>query len=112
MSAACIGCRSSTVRTVIDLGPQPPSNRFLASPGERSETHTLRFGYCAACGLAQLLDPMPVEVVRSRHAWITYNEPEAHLDSLVASLREMSGLAQRSEERRVGKECRSGGAPG
>jgi SAM-dependent methyltransferase len=93
MSAACISCRTSTVNTVIDLGPQPPSNRFLASPGERCETHALRFGYCTACGLAQLVDPMAVDIVRSRHGWITYKEPEGHLDRLVASLCDVTGVA-------------------
>lgn len=29
---------------------------------------------------------MPEDVVRSRHEWITYNEPEGHLDSLVELL--------------------------
>ncbi len=92
MDGLCIGCGTEGVKLVTDLGPQPPSNRFLARSGEPCETHRLRFGYCRACGLAQLIDPMSVDLVRSRFAWITYNEPEGHLDSLVESLREVADV--------------------
>ena len=92
VETTCIGCGLATTKPVIDLGPQPPSNRFLKRRDERCETHVLRFGYCPACGLAQLSDPMSVETVRSRYAWITYNEPESHLDNLVDSLVRVAGL--------------------
>jgi SAM-dependent methyltransferase len=39
-----------------------------------------------------LLDPMAIDLVRSRHEWITYNEPEGHLDNLVECLRDLSGI--------------------
>lgn len=86
MSTTCIGCAASSVQELLDLGAQPPSNRFLSSPDEDCERHPLRFGFCPRCGLAQLLDPMPPQIVRSRFQWITYNEPEGHLDDLVSRL--------------------------
>lgn len=48
--------------------------------------HNLALGVCLACGLMQLLDPPPVEEVAPRFSWITYNEPEAHLDQLADML--------------------------
>lgn len=90
MNQSCLGCNSGAVKKIVDLGQQPPSNRFFAHPKENCETHLLQFGYCEDCGLAQLIEPMSPEVVRSRHAWITYNEPESHLDNLVESLIQLS----------------------
>lgn len=96
MTATCLGCGSHAVKAIIDLGLQPPSNRFLASADEYCETHPLQFGYCPSCSLAQLLNPMATDIVRSRHAWITYNEPEGHLDDLVDCLRKMGGVTERA----------------
>jgi SAM-dependent methyltransferase len=39
---------------------------------------------------------MPLEMVRSRFAWLTYNEPEGHLDAMVASLAELPGVSRNS----------------
>lgn len=94
MNTTCLGCGSGTIKPLIDLGPQPPSNRFLTRPDENCETHPLQFGYCPICSLAQLLDPMAEDTVRSRHAWITYNEPEGHLDNLVDSLTKMTEITE------------------
>jgi SAM-dependent methyltransferase len=79
----CVGCGADQVECLLDLGGQPPSNRYLNSPDAISEQHPLRFGVCARCGLAQLIDPMPASVAHSRFSWIAYNEPEGHLDNLV-----------------------------
>ena len=84
--ARCISCGTPSVEVLMDLGPQPPSNRFLR-PSETSEArHPLVLGQCQACALLQLIRPMPLEMVKSRFEWLTYNEPERHLDRLVARL--------------------------
>jgi SAM-dependent methyltransferase len=71
---------------MLDLGPQPPSNRFLREGEAAGDFHPLLFGACEACGLPQLADPMPPGMCRPRFDWISYNEPEGHLDALAASL--------------------------
>jgi SAM-dependent methyltransferase len=88
MPGRCLGCGSDRAHVVLDLGPQPPSNRFLRSAGEAAPVHPLRVAQCECCGLVQLADPMPVDMVRSRFEWLTYNEPEGHLDRLVDRLAE------------------------
>lgn len=86
MTAKCIGCGADTIKEIINLGPNPPSNRFLAAMEEDCEVHPIEFGYCSRCGLAQLINAMSPETVRSHFDWITYNEPEGHLDDLVDTL--------------------------
>jgi len=94
----CRGCAQAAVELLLDLGAQPPSNRFLNSIEDRVERHPLRAGLCRSCGLLQLIDPMPVRLTRPRMGWLRYNEPEAHLDAVCEQLR---GLPDLSAELRV-----------
>jgi hypothetical protein len=80
------------VQQLVNFGHQPPSNRFEATETPESDTHPLRIGECRACGLVQLIDPMPVCMSAPRFPWLTYNEPEDHLDGLVDRLCGLPGL--------------------
>src|SRR5690242_17643270 len=90
--SSCRGCAAKAVRVLVDFGPQPPSNRFERPDAPNAETHPLVAGQCAACGLIQLIDPMPPAMARSRFDWLTYNEPEGHLDDLAARLLRLPGV--------------------
>lgn len=91
-STPCLGCGTPETAVLLDFGPQPPSNRFLPVGSTVTDAHPLRFGQCRACGLLQLVDPMPASMVKSRHPWLSYNEPEGHLDALVKHLADLPGL--------------------
>jgi hypothetical protein len=43
-------------------------------------------------GLIRLRDPIPAEELRPRMDWISYQEPETHLDSMLSQLVSASGL--------------------
>ena len=82
----CRLCRSKDVDSIINFGPQPPSNRYHSEFIFDGELHALDLGVCKKCNLIQLIDPMPINMVCSRFSWINYNEPEQHLDDLVQKL--------------------------
>lgn len=88
----CTVCESSMLRKVLDLGPQPPSNRFLAPHANGGKRYHLSLGNCADCGTVQLVDRMPVHAIRPRYDWLTNNEPEGHLDDLVDKLLALPGV--------------------
>ena len=81
--SSCLYCEQ-TVGRVLDLGPQPVSNRFLRpeEDPEKQYRHPLILGRCEGCSLLQLIDPMPAREVVPRFDWIQYNEPEGHLDTV------------------------------
>lgn len=87
----CVCC-SGKVNVLVDFGPQTPSNRFELPEAPVQDRHPLVVGQCADCGLIQLIDPMAPAMAKSRFAWLTYNEPEGHLDDLVSRLRQLPGL--------------------
>lgn len=82
----CLVCREARVEVLLDLGPQPITNRFPLDEKEAEHLHPMRFGACRACGAAQLLAPPPAADLKPRVDWITYNEPEPHLDGLADRL--------------------------
>jgi len=94
--STCIVCRQPAVRQLADFGPQPVGHHFLENPDASAGTHPIVLGQCDACGLAQLIQPIPPEKLVPRVDWIRYNEPEAHLDRLVDSLTRLPELTPAS----------------
>lgn len=94
MAVDCLGCGGGPVDVVLDLGAQPPSNRFLREGDTGGDAHPLSLGQCQACALIQLVNPMPPAMVKSRFDWLTYNEPEGHLDGLTARLCTLDGVTK------------------
>ena len=93
----CLNCGAKSVETLINFGLQPPSNRFLAKDAVDSEMHSLVVGQCLECGLIQLIQPMPVSMVKPRFEWVTYSEPENHLDDLIGRLLKLPGISTESK---------------
>lgn len=94
MAADCLGCGGGPVDVLLDFGAQPPSNRFLREGDAGGDAHPLNLGQCQACALIQLVNPMPPAMVKSRFDWLTYNEPEGHLDGLTAQLCTLDGVTR------------------
>ena len=92
----CYICRSKNVVDVLDLGPQPISNRFLKKTGLAEYRAPLGISQCQACGLVQITQPVPAAELRPSYDWITYNEPEPHLDRLAKVVSDLPGLTPSS----------------
>ncbi len=92
----CGICAKNSVVTLLNAGKQPIANRFLRSPGESESTYPIMLGQCETCGTAQLVNPVPAEELLPHFDWITYNEPEGHLDRLSDTLKGLPGLTDDS----------------
>jgi len=92
----CRVCNRDGVRDWLDLGPQAVRNQFLTKGNEHQFTHPLKVGVCRSCGTVQLASPPSVEELRPRFGWISYNEPERHLDELAATLARLPGITATS----------------
>jgi hypothetical protein len=93
---SCQACRTASVQAYIDAGPQPILNRFLDAPNAPQYVHRMVVGQCSGCGLVQIPDPVPAEEIRPRVSWITYSEPEAHLDAMVRRIVALPGVTAAS----------------
>lgn len=90
----CRACGAAT-KVLVDFGPQTPSNRFESPETPVTDRHPLTVSQCDQCALIQLDNPMPPAMAKSRFEWLTYNEPEGHLDDLVSRLCKLQGLGPR-----------------
>lgn len=83
---ACRQCGAKKLETLVDFGAQPVTNRFLPAADAPEYRHSIVLGQCPDCALLQLLDSPPARELVPIYDWITYNEPEPHLDALADQL--------------------------
>jgi hypothetical protein len=88
----CLLCRASTVTPLLDFGRQPVSTHFQVDSGSIAAEHDLAFGLCSSCGVGQLLKPFPYRALVPPFDWITYREPERHLDMVVDQVCALPGV--------------------
>jgi C-methyltransferase C-terminal domain/Putative zinc binding domain/Methyltransferase domain len=88
----CRGCRAPSVKTVLALGSQPVSSHFTRTPHAPVIERDLTLGVCTACGLVQLVKPFPFRELVPPYEWITYREPENHLDEVVEKIVALPGV--------------------
>jgi hypothetical protein len=93
---SCHACGSKTVEQLIDVGRQPICNRFLSDAAAPQYSYPMVVGQCDACRLVQISDPVPAREVLPRFDWITYNEPEPHLDAVVERIARLPGVGKAS----------------
>jgi hypothetical protein len=92
----CRLCQKSSVDVLLDFSEQPICNRFLRDPNESEYTHPLAIGQCDVCGTIQLIDPPPADELKPHFDWITYREPEPHLDRVADMIRALPGINEKS----------------
>ena len=92
----CYICAAPGLVDVFDAGLQPIGNRFLKSPDESEAAYPLRVVQCVTCGLLQMREPFPAKELLPAYEWVTYSEPEAHLDELAETIRALPGIGPKS----------------
>lgn len=92
----CKICCDADIGEWLDFGPQSLTNRYLPSATGAEYVHPLAIGFCRNCGTVQLRDRVPAEEMRARFDWISYNEPENHLDALAVAITRLPGVSSDS----------------
>ena len=96
MIGKCQVCREGDVNVLLDLGPQPITNRFASRAGENAEVFSAVLAQCPRCGTIQFANPVSAARLTPKVDWIAYREPEQHLDELVQTLAALPGINTRS----------------
>ena len=94
--SSCRICGSREVTSLLDCGRQPICNRFLLRADEPQALFPIALEQCRRCAGVQLREPVPVDELRPRFDWISYNEPEGHLDRVVDALVALPGVSPAS----------------
>ncbi len=93
----CIMCGKNEVNKILDLKSQPICNRFVVNPKENEYLKDMALAQCNGCGLIQLDNLVPVKELQPRYNWITYKEPEGHLDKIAQEMSVLPGLTKESK---------------
>lgn len=89
---ACRICKNNSVIELLYLGKHPVCNKFLKSKEQQNKKFSLEIGICKDCGLIQLINPFPEHELKPEFKWITYTEPEGHLDNTTNILTKLPKL--------------------
>lgn len=92
----CHLCGQEQVGALLDFGMQPMGNRYLALSADQEFKHPLAVGQCLSCGLIQISRPASADQLKPVYDWITYVEPEGHLDRLAEILSGLPGITPES----------------
>jgi hypothetical protein len=92
----CLLCGSDDVTVLLDLGRQPVASQFMPTRDSAAVEHELALAVCGTCGVTQLARPFPYRDLVRRYGWITYREPETHLDAVVERIERLPGLTRES----------------
>jgi SAM-dependent methyltransferase len=99
---ACRLCGGRAIERLLDLGQHPIAHRFLKSADEPEYVHPVELGLCPACGLVQLLRPIPPERLYAEYFCLSSWKAQPHLARVVQVIRELPGAGPRSRILEVG----------
>jgi hypothetical protein len=85
-STVCRICRSPQLRFAVDFGNLAITNQFVSEGGPAAFRQPMSWQECVRCGTVQLAEVPPVDQLRCRFPWLTYREPEGHLDELAMTI--------------------------
>jgi hypothetical protein len=88
----CLVCGAGGVETLLALGQQPVASHFMPERDSKAVEHELALASCPTCGVTQLEKPFPYRDLVRRYDWITYREPETHLDAVVQRICALPGI--------------------
>ena len=77
----CQVCKKKNCKKIVNFGNHPISHNFIKGK-TINKKFPLELGQCQSCGLVQLMKLTPIKKLTPKYEWITYNEPEEHLDHL------------------------------
>lgn len=91
----CRICLQKRSKKIINFGNHPVSHKFNDGKS-KDKKFPLELGQCQSCGLVQLTKIIPMKKLVPKYEWITYNEPERHLDSLSKVISKLPGINKNS----------------
>jgi hypothetical protein len=93
--ARCRLCGQLVTTPALSVGRIPVCNQFTLA-GVVDRLVNLAIIECETCQLVQLKEAPPVETLVPEVPWISYREPEEHLDALVESIMTFRPKARRA----------------
>lgn len=102
----CNLCGARELTELIDFGSHPVSKHYLTQPSEERQTWPVRLYFCKACGLTQLKDSCPPEVLYANYVTLSSWKFQPHVSHQIGVIKALDGITQNSKIIEIG--CNDG----
>ncbi len=90
--STCNLCGSAELTSLIDFGAHPVSKHYLLDPSEARENWPVSLAYCEACGLSQLVDSCPPEVIYDDYVTLSSWKPQPQVQHEIETVQRLGNL--------------------
>lgn len=98
----CRLCGKDDLDSLLNLGDQPIAHDFLDNPEDEKFVHPVDIRFCNSCGLIQLVNPIPKEILYKDYIVLSAWKNQPHVPMLVEIIKNLEGLEKSSQIIEVG----------
>jgi 2-polyprenyl-3-methyl-5-hydroxy-6-metoxy-1,4-benzoquinol methylase len=99
---SCNLCRSPELTPLIDFGNQPIAKHYLSEPSEVGPTYPVQLYFCEHCGLTQLVNSCPPEILYDNYVTLSSWKFQPHVQHQIDVLKGLSGINSNSKIIEIG----------
>jgi len=103
---SCHLCEEEKLLHLLDFGEHPIAHRFVTDLSAGEYVHPVRLSFCDNCGLVQLDEPIPPELLYTTYSWLSAWKPQQHIPRLISLIGNMPGMSEDAKILEVG--CNDG----
>lgn len=98
----CHLCGSTELTPLIDFGAHPVSKHYLAEQSDEQPVWPVKLFFCEACGLSQLVDSCPPEVIYDEYVTLSSWKFQPQVKHEIAVVQKLTGLGPEANIVEVG----------
>jgi len=102
MAHACHLCSESELLPLLEFGEHPIAHHFLTDLRQEEYVHAVTLNVCTNCGLIQLSDPVPAEMLYTEYVCLSSWKHQPHVQRMVSLINELADITEESRIVEVG----------
>lgn len=100
--STCNLCNSEEIRQLIDFGQHPVAKHYLNDKREDQPTWPVKLYFCERCGLTQLVDSCPPEVLYDNYVTLSSWKNQPHVQMEIDMIKNLDGIDLNSKVIEIG----------
>lgn len=98
----CNLCGKSELLPLIDFGNHPVAKHYLENPSEAQPTWPVRLYFCEHCGLTQLIDSCPPDVLYENYVTVSSWKFQPHVQHEIDAIKSLPNITADSKIIEIG----------
>ncbi len=99
---SCNLCGGTDLLPLIDFGNHPVAKHYLAAPTDDAPTWPMRVVFCESCGLTQLVDSCPAEILYKNYVTLSSWKYQPHVQHEIDVIKSLPGVTLDSKVLEIG----------